>query len=83
MPRFEGKKLDLTGLENTSDDADPNLEELFKNTCLSELGLANGFIQELQNASLDGRHSGLDTEALDQLKNPPTALFTLKNQLDL
>jgi hypothetical protein len=66
-----------------SDDADPDLEELFENTCLSELCLANEFIRELQEASLDGRHSGLDTEALNRLRNPPTAPFTLENQPDL
>ena len=66
-----------------SDDAGPDLEGLFENTCLSELHLANEFIRELQDASLDGRHSGLDAEALNRLRNPPTALFTLENQLDL
>jgi hypothetical protein len=66
-----------------SDDAGPDLEELFENTCLSELRLANEFIRELQDASLDGRHSGLDAEALNRLRNPPTAPFTLENQPDL
>lgn len=66
-----------------SDNAGPDLEEFFENTRLAELCLTNEFIQELKNASLDGRHSSLDPEALRQLRNLPTAPFTLEDQPDL
>lgn len=66
-----------------SEDIDPNLEELFEHTCLTELRLGNDFIRELQDASLKGRHSGLDLETLDRLKNPPHTRFALESQPDL
>ena len=68
-----------TGSENTG----PHFEQLFENTCLAELRLGNDFIRDLKDASLNGRHSGLDSEALDRLKNPPRAQFTLESQPDL
>lgn len=79
-----GAEIDLHSPEYTpSDDTGPDLEELFENTTLEELRTANKFILELQNASFDGRYSGLDQQSLDRLRNPPTAPFALKNQPDL
>ncbi len=72
----EGQPPASTGGDNISRD----LEELFENTHLSELRLTNEFIQLLQQASLDGKHSGLDPDALHRLRNPPTSIFTLENQ---
>ncbi len=70
---------------NNDVDIEPmsNLNELFENTKLEELCTANAFIQELQNASLDGKHSNLNQEALDHLRNPPTATYTLDEKPEL
>ncbi len=57
-----------------------NLNELFENTKLEELCRANAFIQELQNALLDGKHSNLNQKALDHLRNPPTAMYALNEK---
>ncbi len=64
-------------------DAGPCLEDLFENTRLAELRLAQDFIRELKNATLDGVHCGLNPESLSRLRNPPTVPFTLDDQPDL
>ena len=73
-----------SNLENArSNDSDPNLEEFFETTCLAELRMGNEFIRELQTASFDSRHSGLNSEALNRLRNPQTARFAMETQPDL
>ena len=75
--------LDQQGTGNTDNsNSGLTLDELFNNTRLSELRLTNQFIQELQKASLNDRHSGLDSEALHRLRNPPTEQFSFENQTD-
>ncbi|KJA13937.1 hypothetical protein HYPSUDRAFT_1074591 [Hypholoma sublateritium FD-334 SS-4] len=66
-----------------SSDIGACLDELLENTHLSGLRMANDFIRELQNATLGGRHCGLDPEALSLLRNPPTTSFTLEDKPDL
>ncbi len=75
--------LDQQGTGNTDNsNSGLTLDELFDNTRLSELRLTNQFIQELQKASLNDRHSGLDSQALHRLRNPPTELFSFEDQTD-
>lgn len=82
--KTEAQHGDNTGSSSdSSDDIGPCLDKLFNNTHLTELHIANKFIQELKNATLDGEHCGLDPEALAHLRNPPTTLFMLNNQPDL
>ncbi len=73
----------VLGQNTGGDDTGPCLEDLFENTQLAELCLANNFIRELKNAHLGGIHCGLDPESLARLRNPPTAPFTLEDRPDL
>lgn len=80
---LDDTRVEIDQQYTTYDNADHDLEGLFANTTLEELCITNKFILELQNASFAGKHSGLDRQSLDRLRNPPTTTFTFENQPDL
>ena len=61
----------------------PNLESVFKNTCLEDLLTAIKFIQGIQSASHDDTHCKMDQKAIQRLRNPPTAPFDISSLPEL
>ena len=72
-----------TQLEDPSLAMLPNLESVFENTCLEDLLTAIEFIQALQSASHDDTHCKMDQNAIQKLRNPPSAPFIISSLPDL
>ena len=75
--------LDPSGQDSNAGTQLPNLESIFKNTCLEDLLTAIKFIRALQSASLDDTHCKMDQNTIQWLRNPPTAPFDIGSLPDL